>query len=73
MSVFKDTRILDDKVAVMLQQLFDGEKVDSNDDKSYDNGKGFVPTYLCTPGFVDKDNYKKVIVDTNYYTEDQLK
>ena len=31
MSVFKDTRILADKVAVMLQQLFDGEKVDSND------------------------------------------
>ena len=30
MSVFKDTRILADKVAVMLQQLFDGEKVDSN-------------------------------------------
>ena len=73
MSVFKDTRILADKVAVMLQQLFDGEKVDSNDDKSYDNGKGVVPTYLCTPGFVDKDNYKEVILDTNYYTEDQLK
>lgn len=60
MSVFKDTRVLADKVAVMLQQLFDGEKVDSNDDKSYDNGKGVVPTYLCTPGFVSKITIKKL-------------
>lgn len=73
MSVFKDTRVLADKVAVMLEQLFNNEKVDSNDDKSYDNGKGVVPTYLCTPGFVDKDNYKEIILDTDYYTEDQLK
>ncbi|WP_455544107.1 substrate-binding domain-containing protein [Intestinibacter sp.] len=73
MSVFKDTRVLAEQVATMLEQLFNGEEVNSNDDKSYDNGNGVVPTYLCTPGFVDKDNYKKIIIDTGYYTEEELK
>lgn len=49
------------------------EKVDVNDEKSYDNGKGVVPTYLCEPVFADSDNYKELLIDSGYYTEDQLK
>ena len=56
----------------MLGQLINDQKIDSNDDKSYDNGVEVVPTYLCKPGFVDKQNYKQAIIDTGYYEESEL-
>jgi len=73
MSVFKDTRKLATQVVKMVDQIMSGEKVDVNDEKSYDNGKGVVPTYLCEPVFADKENYKELLIDSGYYTEDQLK
>ncbi|MCC3867707.1 sugar-binding protein [Terrisporobacter mayombei] len=73
MSVFKDTRKLATQVVKMVDQIMSGEKVDVNDEKSYDNGKGIVPTYLCEPVFADKENYKELLIDSGYYTEDQLK
>ena len=36
------------------------------------NGKIVVPSYLCEPVPVDKDNYKEVIIGGGYYTEEQL-
>lgn len=73
MSVFKDTRKLATQVVKMVGQIMSGEKVDVNDEKSYDNGKGVVPTYLCEPVFADKENYKELLIDSGYYTEDKLK
>lgn len=73
MSVFKDTRTLASQVVKMVGQILKGEKVDVNDEKSYDNGKGIVPSFLCEPVFADADNYKALLIDSGYYTEDQLK
>lgn len=73
MSVFKDTRTLASQVVKMVGQIMSDEKVDVNDEKSYDNGTGAIPTYLCEPVFADKDNYKELLIDSGYYTEDQLK
>ncbi|MEW9078199.1 multiple monosaccharide ABC transporter substrate-binding protein [Terrisporobacter glycolicus] len=73
MSVFKDTRKLATQVVKMVGQIMSGEKVDVNDEKSYDNGKGVIPTYLCEPVFADKENYKELLIDSGYYTEDKLK
>jgi putative multiple sugar transport system substrate-binding protein len=50
-----------------------GKTVDVNDTKSYNNGTGIIPTYLCQPVFADKDNYKKLLIDSGYYTENDLK
>ncbi|MBQ7147214.1 MAG: substrate-binding domain-containing protein [Pseudobutyrivibrio sp.] len=73
MSVFKDTRTLASQVVKMVGQILKGETVDVNDTETYDNGKGIVPSYLCEPVFADKDNYKELLIDSGYYTEDQLK
>lgn len=73
MSVFKDTRTLAAQVVKMVGQIMNEETVDVNDEKSYDNGTGIIPTYLCEPVFADKENYKELLIDTGYYTEDQLK
>ena len=73
MSVFKDTRTLAAQVVKMVTQIIKGEEVDVNDTETYDNGKGVVPSYLCEPVFADTNNYKELLIDSGYYTEDQLK
>ncbi len=72
MSIFKDTRKLAAQVVKMVTAIMKGEEVEVNDTTTYDNGKGVVPSYLCQPEFADKDNYKKLLVDSGYYKEDQL-
>ena len=73
MSVFKDTRTLAAQVVKMVGQILKGETVDVNDTESYDNGVIVVPSYLCEPVFADANNYKELLIDSGYYTEDQLK
>ncbi len=73
MSVFKDTRTLAEQVVKMVGQILKGETVDVNDTETYNNNKITVPSYLCEPVFADADNYKEILIDSGYYTEDQLK
>ncbi len=73
MSIFKDTRTLADQVVKMVSAIMAGTEVPVNDTKTYDNGVKVVPSFLCEPVFADKDNYKELLVDSGYYTEDQLK
>lgn len=73
MSIFKDTRDLATQVVKMVDAIMKGGDAPVNDKESYDNGKGIVPTYLCEPVFADVDNYEKLLVESGYYTADQLK
>ena len=73
MSVFKDTRTLAAQVVKMIGQIFAGEEVEVNNTTDYDNNVVVVPSFLCTPVFADANNYKELLLDSGYYTEDQLK
>ena len=73
MSIFKDTRTLAKKVVGMVDAIMKGEKPEINDTKTYDNGDHVVESYLCEPVFADINNYKELLIDSGYYTEDQLK
>ncbi len=73
MSIFKDTRTLADQVVKMTTAIMNKTEVPVNDTKTYDNGVKVVPSFLCAPVFADKDNYTKLLVDSGYYTADQLK
>ncbi len=73
MSIFKDTRTLADQVVTMVSAIMKGETVPVNDTTTYDNGVKVVPSYLCEPVFADKNNYKALLIDSGYYTEDQIK
>ena len=73
MSIFKDTRTLAAKVVEMVDAIMNGKTPAVNDTKTYDNGTGVIPSYLCEPVFGTKDNYKSLLVDSGYYTEAQLK
>ena len=73
MSVFKDTRTLASQVVKMVGQILNGAEVDVNDTETYDNGVSVVPSYLCEPVFADVDNLDELLIESGYYTEDQLK
>lgn len=72
MSVIKATRISASKVVEMVDAIMKGGEVPVNDTETYDNGMGVVPSYLCEPVVVEKSNYKEILIDSGYYTEDDL-
>lgn len=72
MSIYKDTRLLAEKCVTMVQAVLEGAEPEINDTEQYNNGKIVVPSYLCTPVAVDQSNYKEIIVEGGYYTEEQL-
>jgi len=73
MSVFKDTRKLAEQTVKMVDAIMSGGEAETNDNESYDNGTGIIPTYLCDPTVVTVDNYQEMLIDSGYYTEDELK
>ncbi len=72
MSVFKDTRTLASQTVTMVTQMVNGEEVDVNDTTTYDNGAYVVPSYLCAPVFCDESNYETILIDSGYYTAEDL-
>lgn len=72
MSIFKDTRTLASRTVTMVGQILSGAEVEVNNTEDYDNGVKVVPSYLCDPVFADINNYKELLIDSGYYTEDQL-
>lgn len=73
MSVFKDTRKLAEQTVKMVDAILSGEEAETNDDETYDNGTGVIPSYLCEPTVVTIDNYEEMLIDSEYYTADDLK
>ena len=72
MSVFKDTRTLAEKTVEMVDSLMKGTEPPINDNETYDNGTGIIPSYLCEPVVCTTDNYQELLVDSGYYTEADL-
>ncbi|WP_282577837.1 multiple monosaccharide ABC transporter substrate-binding protein [Paenibacillus mellifer] len=71
-TVFKDTRELAKKAVSMVQSILEGTEAEVNDTKTYDNGVKVVPSYLLEPVSVDKDNLEQALVDTGYYSKEDL-
>ena len=71
-TVWKDTRKLADLAVSMTDQVLKNQTVTTNS-TDYNNGAKVVPTEVLPFETVYKDNYQKVLVDSGYYTADQLK
>ncbi|MFH8251952.1 multiple monosaccharide ABC transporter substrate-binding protein [Microbacterium sp. B2969] len=71
-SIFKDTRQLADVAVTMAVDLLSGKDPEVNNTKDYDNGKKVVPSYLLESQIVVKDNINEVLVDSGYYTADEI-
>ncbi len=72
MSVFKDTRTLAAQVVDMVNSYLLGEEVPVNDTETYDNGVKVVPSFLCDPVFADINNYQELLIDSGYYTPEDI-
>jgi len=72
-TIFKDTRELAKVAVKMVNAVMTGSKPEINDTKTYNNLVKIVPSYLLKPVAVDKTNYKKILVDSGYISEDKLK
>lgn len=72
-TIYKDTRELAKVTVRMADAVLKGGKPEVNNTKDYDNGNKVVPSYLLEPIIVYKDNYQATLIDTGYYTADQLK
>lgn len=66
MCVFKDARVLGYSAAQMVLQLINGETVtvNSSEDNNVDDEE--IPTLLCSPKFVDKENMREIIKESGY-------
>ena len=71
-TVFKDTRELAKVTAKMVDTVLSGKEPEINDTKTYNNGVKVVPSYLLTPHIVGKADIKAALVDSGYYTQDQI-
>ncbi len=76
-TIFKDTRKLADEAVSVTLALLAGEdpKPTANsvlDTKTYDNGVFIVPSFLLKSDIVYADNITSLLVDTGYFTQDQV-
>jgi len=69
MSFFYDPMISADRVARMITSILNGEEPEINCTEIYDR---LIPTYLCAPVVVTRENYREVLIDSGYYTEEEL-
>ncbi len=72
MTLFKNTRLLAQKYADIVDAIVNGKPPEINDTESYNNGKIIVPAYLCDPIFVTKDNFKEELLDIGYYAAEDV-
>jgi putative multiple sugar transport system substrate-binding protein len=71
-TIFKDTRKLADQAVLSAQSFLAGEEPEANDTESYDNGVKVVPSFLLDSDIVYKDNIQSLLIDSGYWTEDQV-
>ena len=72
-TVFKDTRKLAGVTVNMVEAIMAGEEPEINDTTTYNNGVKVVPSYLLEPMALNVGDIQTVLVDSGYYTADQLK
>ena len=71
-TIFKDTRELARVTVGMVEAVLQGGEPEINDTETYDNGMKVVPSYLLEPLPVDSTNITERLVDSGYYTADQI-
>lgn len=72
MTVWKDTRQLGDRAAVMVDEVVRGQEVEVTKGKEYDNGVAKIPTFLLDPTVVTKENIQDTVVKSGFYSAAEL-
>ncbi|MDR2601814.1 MAG: sugar-binding protein [Spirochaetaceae bacterium] len=72
MSVFKDTRILAGQAAELVNAIAKGLQPPVNDSKSYNNGTGAIPSFLCDSILVEPSDIVSTLINGGYYTSTDI-
>ena len=71
-TIFKDTRELARVTVGMVEAVLEDSEPEINDTETYDNGVKVVPSYLLEPVPVTEANWRETLIDSGYYTADQI-
>jgi putative multiple sugar transport system substrate-binding protein len=71
-TIFKDTRLLAEQAVAAAAAFAEGNEPEANDTKTYDNGVKVVPSYLLPVETVYADNIQSALVDSGYWTADEV-
>jgi putative multiple sugar transport system substrate-binding protein len=71
-TIFKDTRLLAEQAVVAAKAFLEGNEPEANDTETYDNGVKVVPSYLLPVETVYKDDIQPVLIDSDYWTADEV-
>lgn len=71
-TIFKNTNLLADQAVTSVVAYLEGGEPEPNDTESYDNGVKVVPSYLLESDIVWADNITELLVDSGYYTEEDI-
>ena len=71
-TIFKDTRKLAEQAVIAAKAFLEGDEPEANDTETYDNGVKVVPSYLLPVETVFKDDIQKDLVDSGYWTAEEV-
>lgn len=71
-TIFKDTRNLAAEAVKMTIAVLNDEEPEVNNTEDYDNGVKTVPSMLLDSQIVVKDNITETLIDSGYWTEDEI-
>lgn len=72
MTVYKNLDICAQRCAEVVDAIIKGNEVVPDDTETYNNGSIVVPTILCPTTVLDKNNYEEVVIESGYYTKEEL-
>lgn len=75
MTVFKDSRLLAEATIKLADAILKKQtpSIPGTEKTTFSTNKKDVTTYLLDPILVTKDNVKQIIIDSGYYSKDDLK
>ncbi|MCL3863077.1 multiple monosaccharide ABC transporter substrate-binding protein [Actinotalea sp. K2] len=71
-TIYKDTRELAAATVELVDTLLKGETPEGLDTTTYDNGVKIVPSIQLTPYIIYTDNVQELLVDSGYWTAEEL-
>ncbi len=71
-TIFKDTRLLAEQAVIAATAFAEGNEPEANDTETYDNGVKVVPSYLLPVETVYADNIQSSLIDSEYWTEEEV-
>ena len=71
-TIFKDTRLLAEQAVAAASAFAEGNEPEANDTETYDNGVKVVPSYLLPVETVFAENIQPVLVDSGYWTAEEV-